>query len=81
MPSGAVVWTSLIVSIAGYEAYCIRSGHADELLSRVLDRARAKHPVANVACRAAVIATALHLCRAYPKRYARYDPFALLRLT
>ena len=77
MPSGAVVWTSLIVSIAGYEAYCIRSERKDELLSRVLDRARAKHPVANVAILATIAATSLHLARAVP---SRFDVFALLHI-
>ncbi|AKJ72164.1 hypothetical protein GMA1_67 [Gordonia phage GMA1] len=78
--SGGRAWWCLIGGVAAWEIYALRTD-PERLLSRALDRGRSTHPVANVACRAAVIATALHLCRAYPKRYARYDPFALLRLT
>ncbi|MEJ9078574.1 hypothetical protein WKY82_09150 [Gordonia malaquae] len=74
---GTRAWTALVIGIAGYEAYCIRSERQDELLSRVLDRARAKHPVANVAILATIAATSLHLARAVP---SRFDVFALLHI-
>lgn len=71
-------WATLIGGIAAYEYTCIRTGNPDALLSRGLDRARARHPMLNIACQGAVVATAAHLLRVVPPKY---DIFAVLRIT
>lgn len=65
--TGSHAWCLLIASIAAYEVYAIRTD-PDQLLSRSLDRARATHPVANVAILAAIAATSAHLARIVPPR-------------
>lgn len=75
--NGSRAWLLLITAISAYEVHCIRSDRHDELLSRALDRARASHPVANVAVLTTIAATSLHLARLTP---ARYDVFALLHI-
>ncbi|MGO3325334.1 DUF7427 family protein [Gordonia sp. (in: high G+C Gram-positive bacteria)] len=70
-------WTILVAGIGIYEYACIHTGHPEHLLSRGLDRARATHPVANIAVLATIAATAGHLARITPPRL---DVFALLHI-
>lgn len=74
--SGGRAWWYLVGSIAAYETWALRTD-PEQLLSRALDRARATHPVANVAVLAAIAATSAHLARIVP---ARMDVFALLHI-
>ena len=64
-------WSVLLAAVIGYE---VAAGE-EELLSRGVDRARAKSPAANAAVTGAVVVTALHLLRWIPHGV---DPFRLL---
>lgn len=69
---GEATLAALIGSVIGYEAWCIRTGHDDDLLSRVVDRLRARHLILDIAAHAVILTTALHLLR----RLGPIDPYS-----
>lgn len=72
--TGEHALVALIASVALWEARCVRRD-PDALLSRAVDRLRARHATVDVAAHAAVIVTALHLLRRIP---SALDPYARL---
>ena len=74
--NGSRAWWVLVGGIAAYEIHALHTD-PDQLLSRALDRARASHPVANIAVLATIAATSAHLARIVPPRI---DVFALLHI-
>jgi hypothetical protein len=66
-------WAALITGVTAWEGAALRRD-PDALLSRGIDRARARHPALNAACTLAVLVTALHLIRWLP---ASVDPFRI----
>lgn len=68
-------WAVLAVGVSAYEV-CCRPG---ELLSHGVDRARARHPLADVAVHAAVLVTAAHLLRWLPPKVDPYTALHRLR--
>lgn len=71
-------WALLVAAIVWWERRCYRMGRPEHLLSRGMDRARAKHRVTRYGLNVAVIATALHLLRWIPERF---DVFQAIRWT
>lgn len=70
---GEATLAALIGSVIGYESWCIRTGNDDALLSRVVDRLRARHIGIDIAAHAVILTTALHLLRRLP---SRLDPYS-----
>ncbi|AUH68503.1 MULTISPECIES: DUF7427 family protein [Gordonia] len=70
---GEATLAALIGSVIGYEAWCIRTGHHDALLSRTVDRLRARHIAIDIAAHLIIGTTALHLVRRLP---AALDPYS-----
>lgn len=76
---GEATLAALVGSIVGYEAWCIRTGNHDALLSRVCDRLRAKHVAYDIAAHLIIGTTALHLVRRIPTAldpYSRCSPLS-----
>ena len=63
---GETAALALLTAVTVYEVDCLRRGDHDALLSRVVDRLRARHPIVDVATRTVIVATAAHLCRLVP---------------
>lgn len=61
----------LLVAVVAYEV----AARDEQLLSRGVDRARAKHPALDAAITSAIVVTAGHLLRVWP---ARLDPFGMM---
>ena len=64
-------WLTLIAVITIWEVHALRT-NPDRLLSRGVDRIRARHRGLNLATHAVVLATAAHLLRLLP---AHLDPY------
>ena len=71
----AAPWVTLVGGVIAYETWALRN-NPDLLLSRCMDRLRARHTAYNVAAHLIIGTTALHLVRGYPKRYAHLDPYS-----
>ena len=70
--------TAIAVGLAAVTAWEIAAlrHDPDALISRAVDRIRGRHPVIDITVRAAIIATAGHLCRLVPREL---DVFTLAR--
>ncbi|MGB3707617.1 DUF7427 family protein [Gordonia sp. (in: high G+C Gram-positive bacteria)] len=73
--TGEQALVATIAAITAWEIACIRRGRHDDLLSRVMDRLRAKHIAIDIAAHAVILTTALHLVRRIP---SGLDPYALV---
>ena len=65
-------WLTLIAVITIWEVHALRT-NPDRLLSRGVDRLRARHHSTNLAAHVVVLATAAHLLRLLP---THLDPYA-----
>ncbi|WP_336791788.1 DUF7427 family protein [Gordonia malaquae] len=76
--TGGQVLAALVALVVVWERRCHRSGQLEHLISRVVDRLRARHRVIRWFVNYVVVATALHLLRWVP---ARFDVYQAMRWT
>lgn len=75
--TGTRAWAILIAYIAAVDLTAIRRGRPDHTLSATVDRARARHTLADTLITGAIVTTAGHLLRVWPDKA---DPFRIFGL-